>query len=273
MSGAAPNLLEVRGVIHAYPGRRGAYGHGAATPALRNVSFDVPARAKLALVGGSGSGKSTLAKCIVRLEKPSAGEIRFEGKDIRTFTGKGLHRFRREVQLIYQDSATSFNPRFTALEIVGEPLFIQGTARKKEIRERAIEQMARVGLPDRLGERRPLELSGGQRQRLAIARALILQPKLLIFDEALAGLDLLVQERITRLLGELQRSFSMTYLFITHDLTLAGELADEIMVMRDGEIVERGRSPELFTSPSHEYTRRLIRAANLLESDRANAMD
>jgi peptide/nickel transport system ATP-binding protein len=273
MTSSALPLLEVCGVSHVYPRRRGAFGQAAATHSLCNISFSIATDCKVALVGGSGSGKSTLAKCIVLMEKPTAGEIRFEDNDIRAFRGKELSQFRQQVQLIYQDSATSFNPRFTALEIVSEPLSIQGGVAGRKIRERALEQMARVGLPERLGAHGPLELSGGQRQRLAIARALILRPKLLIFDEALAGLDLLVQRRIVELLCEVQQNISLTYLFITHDLTLAGVLADEIIVMRDGEIVEQGRPPELLTLPCHEYTRRLVSAANLFDFEIAKAMD
>jgi peptide/nickel transport system ATP-binding protein len=268
-----PELLEIRGLTHSYSRQRGALGRSEQTASLRDIDLTIPASTTLALVGASGSGKSTLAKCLTLMEKPEKGEIRFNGKKIAELKGKQLISYKRQVQMIYQDSSTSFNPRFTAMEIVAEPLVIQGGMRNEEIRGRAIAQMQRVKLPEEFAQRRPLELSGGQRQRLAIARALMLEPKLLILDEALSGFDLLVQNKILELLRELQKEELIAYLFITHDLKLAEAFADEVAVMNEGRIVERGRAREVFRSPGHEYTRRLANAAKFSEAETAIVND
>lgn len=264
-SNVAPPLLEVRGLRHEYSSRGGHSRPTRALVALDEIDLEIRAGSTVALVGASGAGKSTLAKCIARVEPPTAGEIYFEGRNIWALDGSELNSFRRQVQLIYQDSSTSLNPRFTSESIVTEPLVIQGKSDGQEQRSRALAQMLRVGLPSEFAERRPLELSGGQRQRLAIARALVLKPKVLIFDEALTGLDLLVQKQILDMLRTLQSESSLTYLFITHDLALAEELADEIVVLNGGRIVERVPSAELFTFPRHEHTRRLVDSTLLLE--------
>lgn len=266
---AAP-LLEIRQLSHRYRVRGRSTRQAQTLGSLHEIDLEIRAGSMVALVGGSGSGKSTLAKCIARVEQPASGEIYFEGKHIRELEGSALKWFRRQVQLIYQDSATSLNPRFTSEEIVAEPLVIEGTIEKQERRNQALAQMLHVGLPIELAERRPLELSGGQRQRLAVARALILKPKLLILDEALSGLDLLVQKQIVDMLRSLQSENLLAYLFITHDLALAEEIADEIVVLHEGRIVERARPVDMFTFPRHEYTRRLVDSALLLEFVAAN---
>lgn len=270
-SNVASPLLDIRGLRHEYPSHGGPSQLGRTLVPLDEIDLEIRAGSTVALVGESGSGKSTLAKCIARVEPPAAGEIYFEGKNIWALDGSGLNSFRRQVQLIYQDSSTSLNPRLTSEAIVAEPLVIEGKSGRKEQRNRALAQMLRVGLPCEFAERRPLELSGGQRQRLAIARALILKPKLLILDEALSGLDLLVQKQILDMLRTLQSESFLTYLFITHDLALAEELADEVVVLHNGRIVERVRSADLFTYPRHEHTRRLVDSALLLESVATNA--
>ncbi|HEV2489205.1 MAG TPA: ATP-binding cassette domain-containing protein [Candidatus Acidoferrales bacterium] len=263
-------LVEIRQLSHQYRahGRSARQAH--IVSSLHEIDLEIQASSTIALVGGSGSGKSTLAKCIARVEHPASGEIYFERENVWELNGNALNSFRRQVRLIYQDSSTSLNPRFTSEAVVAEPLVIEGKSNKQERRKQALAQMLRVGLPVELAERHPLELSGGQRQRLAIARALVLKPKLLILDEALAGLDLLVQKQIVEMLRSLQSENSLTYLFITHDLALAEELADEIVVLHEGRIVERARPADLFTFPRHEYTRRLVDSALLLESVAAN---
>jgi ABC-type glutathione transport system ATPase component len=266
----APRLLEIRGLSHHYsPGGR-SLRQAQSAGSLHEIDLDIRSGSTVALIGGSGSGKSTLAKCIAHVECPTAGEIWFDGKNIWELEGSELKAFRRQVQLIYQDSSTALNPRFTNEAIVAEPLVIEGKCEKHERRNRALAQMLRVGLPRELAERHPLELSGGQRQRLAIARALILEPRLLILDEALSGLDLLVQKQILDMLRTLQTENFLTYLFITHDLALAEELADEAAVLHEGRIVESARAADLFTFPRHEYTRRLVDSALLLESVTTN---
>jgi ABC-type glutathione transport system ATPase component len=226
--------------------------------ALDDVSLIVYPRSTLALVGESGSGKSTLGRCLASLEEPDSGEIWLEGTNLLTLTSRELFAVRRRIQLIFQDSAAAMNPRFTAAEIVTEPLAIQERAGKKGRRERALTLMERVGLLPQWADRSPLEFSGGQRQRLAIARALALKPRFLILDEALSGLDLSIQAQIANLLLQLQASFSLTYLYISHDLRLAGHLADEVAVMHRGKIVESGNVSNVFSQPQHPHTRGLI---------------
>jgi ABC-type glutathione transport system ATPase component len=212
--------------------------------ALRAVDLEVRAGSTVALVGASGSGKSTLARCLACLEKPDSGEIWFAGKDLTRLARRELIPFRRQIQLIFQEPGASLNPRFTAVEIVSEPLLIAGLGRKRERREQALDLMELVGLPAHLGNRRPSELSGGQRRRLAIARALTLKPKLLILDEALTGLDLSTRAQISNLLLKLQEACSLTYLCISHDFGLVAHLADDVAVLDEGRIVEGG-APEL----------------------------
>jgi ABC-type glutathione transport system ATPase component len=206
--------------------------------ALRSVDLQIRAGSTTALVGPSGSGKSTLARCLACLEEPDSGDIWYDGQNLARLKGRDLVPFRRQIQLIFQDPGASLNPRFTAVEIVSEPLLIARLGTKKERRERALDLMERVGLSAETGARLPSELSGGQRRRLAIARALALQPRLLILDEALAGLDLSTQAQICNLLVDLQEASSLTYLLISHDFGLITHLADEVAVLDRGRIVQ-----------------------------------
>jgi oligopeptide transport system ATP-binding protein len=225
---------------------------------LRAVDLKIRAGSTLALIGPSGSGKSTLGRCLACLERPDSGEILFAGKGLVSLTPRELIPFRRQIQLIFQEPAAALNPRFTAVEVVSEPLLISGRGTKKERKERAIDLMALVGLPAHLGDRSPFELSGGQRRRLVVARALALEPKLLILDEALAGLDLSTRAQISNLLLELQKVCSLTYLFISHDADMVAHFADEVAVLHEGEIVTLGpprlpvcsRSPHTDQSPA-----------------------
>jgi len=263
-------LLEIRNLNYEY-GPRSSTSKGKSVAALRGIDLEIRAGSNLSLVGESGSGKSTFARCITRIERPTSGEIYFEGRNIWQLEFEELKLFRNHIQLIFQDSATSLNPRFTNEEIVAEPRIVHGEKNCPQLRELVIAQMERLGLSAELARRRPLELSGGQRQRLAIARALMLEPALLIFDEALSGLDLLVQERILNLLRTLQTESLVTYLFITHNLTLAQAVANEIVVLHEGTIVESVSSMDLFTFPRHDYTRRLVESAQLLRLAVTNA--
>jgi ABC-type glutathione transport system ATPase component len=228
--------------------------------ALQGVSFSIDRQSILALVGESGSGKSTLALCVAGLERPTSGSIRFNGSEITALDQKELRAMRPLIQLVFQDPARSLNPRFSALEIVGEPLLVQGRLGKREREDRTRALLAHVGIPQEKALQSAAEFSGGQRQRLAIARALALEPELLILDEALSALDSSVQAQIANLLLELQSSLGLTYLFITHDLTMAAHLADEIAVMEQGKIVEQGVADKVLRMPDHEVTRRLIAA-------------
>jgi peptide/nickel transport system permease protein len=215
-------LVSVRGLVKRYAQRGGRH----AVDALAGVDLDIAPGATVALVGESGSGKSTLARCLARLEKPDAGEIRFGGADSRPFP--------EQVQLVLQDAAGSLNPAMRAVDIVAEPLLVRG---RPDARRRALELMEQVGLPANRAGALPHEFSGGQRQRLAIARALALEPRLLILDEALSGLDLSIQAQIANLLLELQQRRGIAYLFITHDPAMASRVADATVAMRNGRIV------------------------------------
>jgi peptide/nickel transport system ATP-binding protein len=228
--------------------------------ALQEVSFSIGRGSTLALVGESGSGKSTLAFCIACLEPPTSGRIVFDGNEIASLGEKQLRGVRPQIQLVFQDPARSLNPRFSALEIASEPLLVQGRLDKRERETRARALLAQVGIPQEKASHRADEFSGGQRQRLAIARALSLEPKLLVLDEALSALDCSVQAQIANLLLELQASLGLTYLFITHDLGMAAHLADEIAVMEQGRVVEMGAADKLLRAPVQEATRRLIAA-------------
>jgi len=255
---AEPPLLHVRGLTKTYAGRRRGRP---AVPALAGIDLQITSGTDLALVGQSGSGKSTLARCIVRLEEPTSGEIRFEGADLLALRGRRLLAFRERIQLILQDSAAALDPRMSALDIVSEPLDVLGRGGRIDRHRRALELMETVGIPSGWAERRPRELSGGQRQRLAIARALTLAPRLLILDEAFSGLDVSIQAQIAGLLQDLKARHALTYLYISHDLALMGALADEVAIMFEGRIVEHGDVARVFGDPRHAHTRALIAAS------------
>jgi len=239
---------------------RGMLGTKKEVIALQGVSFSICPKSTLALVGESGSGKSTLAFCLAGMERPTSGRIVFHGDEITALDEKQQRSVRPQIQLVFQDPARSLNPRFSALELVSEPLLVQGRLDKRKREDRARALLAQVGLPQEKALQRAEEFSGGQRQRLAIARALALEPELLILDEALSALDCSVQAQIANLLLELQSSLGLAYLFITHDFAMAGHLADEIAVMERGKVVELGAADRVLREPEHEITRRLIAA-------------
>jgi len=257
-------LIEVKNLAKSYTRKR-LVGSGEPLRALDGVSLCVFHGTTLAIVGESGSGKSTLAFCMAGLEKPTSGTIRFEETDILDLDEKKLRAIRRKAQLIFQDPASSFNPRWKVIEILTEPLVLQGDLSREEMRFRGRALLEQVGLAKDMEWKMPSELSGGQRQRLAIARALMLEPKLLILDEALSALDCSVQAQIANLLVELQSSRGMTYLFITHDMAMAAHLADEIAVMSKGKIVEQGPPDKILKQPESRITRELLAAVPRLE--------
>src|SRR6267143_2557760 len=240
--------------------RRGVRGTRREVMALQGVSFAIRPESTLALVGESGSGKSTLAFCLACLERPTSGRIIFQGGEITALDEEQQRALRPQIQLVFQDPARSLNSRFSALELVNEPLLVQGRVYKREREDRARTLLAQVGLPQEKALQRAEEFSGGQRQRLTIARALALEPKLLILDEALSALDCSVQAQIANLLLELQSSLGITYLFITHDFAMAGHLADEIAVIEQGRVVELGAADSVLREPQHETTLRLLAA-------------
>lgn len=262
-----PPLLRVQNLAKHYS-KKTFVGSGEGVRALDGVSFSILRGTTLAIVGESGSGKSTLALCVACLDRPTAGNIWFEETDLGGLKEKDRRVIRRQIQLIFQDPANSFNPRWSVLEILTEPLIVQGNLGRDEMKSRAQLLLEQVGLPPQLGQKLPWELSGGQRQRLAIARALSLAPKLLILDEALSALDCSVQAQIANLLMDLQSSLKMTYLFISHDLAMAGYLADEMAVMSRGQIVEQGVPEGILTRPENRITRELLAAVPRLDFTR-----
>lgn len=234
-------------------------GHFAVT-AIRDVSLSIGRGRTMGLVGESGAGKSTLARCLAALERPDAGEILVDGRNLMMSDAQELRRARQRIQMVFQGSAASLNPRFSALEIVAEPLAILGREDRRHRREHALALMESVGLAPQWSERRSSEFSGGQRQRLAIARAMALRPKLLILDESLSGLDLPVQAQIVNLLVDLQVSLSISYLFISHDVRLAVHVSDDLAVMQGGCIVEQGPARQVAREPQHSHTQALLAA-------------
>jgi peptide/nickel transport system ATP-binding protein len=242
-------------------GQRGFRDAADEVTAFEDVSLSLFAGKTLALVGESGSGKSTVAMCLACLERPTSGSIWFEERNLATLEERELRKVRPQVQVVFQDPASSMNPRLAIGEIVSEPLMIQGRLQREEIRARVLALLERVGLQSETVARKPAELSGGQKQRVAIARAMALEPKVLILDEALSALDCSVQAQIANLLIDLQASEGLAYLFITHDLAMAENLADEVAVMDGGRVVECGPVGALLRSPAHDATRNLVAAA------------
>jgi ABC-type glutathione transport system ATPase component len=251
-------LVQIRGLTKRY--RRRASGRSAPVDALAGVDLTIERGRVVALVGESGSGKSTLARCLAGQEEPTSGEIRFDGALVPSLRGAALRAFRESVQLLFQDSAAALSPRLTASEIVSEPLEILGRGDRAQRRCRALELMETVGLSPAEAERRPLELSGGQRQRLAIARALAVKPRLLILDEAFAGLDASIQAQVAAVLHDLRGREGLTYLCISHDLALMSVFADEVAILFEGRVVERAEAARLFAAPAHPHTRALVAA-------------
>lgn len=225
--------------------------------ALENVNIGLSRGSTLALVGKSGSGKSTLGRCLALLEKPDAGEIRIQGVATRDLRQSELRRARQRVQLIWQHTALALNPRFRVVDLIAEPLRIQGMESNRR-QELTLKMMAKLELTPAVASRTPLELSGGQRQRVAIARALIQDPEIIIFDEALAGLDMPLQRQIANMLMELKVSLRLSYVFISHDLRMAASVADGIAVMHEGMIVESQPVRTLLFQPQSDATRELL---------------
>lgn len=258
-------LVEVRGLSKRYLQGRWYSTERFSIRAVDDVNLAIPEGSCVALVGESGSGKSTLARCLAALERPTEGEVWFEGRDLLSLGRGELFDARQKIQLIFQDAAAALNPRLSAVDIIAEPLEIHHKGTKGQRRYRALELMEEVGLRARDAGRRPLEFSGGQRQRLAIARALALEPKFLILDEAFSALDLPLREQIVDLLGELREARSLTYLYISHDLALVSRLADHLIVMQCGRVVEQGCPGALFRNPQHPHTQALVNAIPVME--------
>lgn len=228
--------------------------------AVDGVSLFIRQGETLALVGESGCGKSTFARLMVKLDTPTAGLLLYAGENIGAYSGESLKNYRKQVQLIFQDPYASLNPRRPAGSIIEEPLLIHQSTSKKDRKQRVAELMLTVGLSEEHTHRYPHEFSGGQRQRIGIARAIALRPKLIVADEPVSALDVSIQAQILNLLKDLQAQFGLTYLFITHDLSVVRHVSDRVAVMYLGKIVELARNDDLFKNPLHPYTQALLSA-------------
>jgi oligopeptide/dipeptide ABC transporter ATP-binding protein len=252
----AAKLVRVRALVKHFP----VTGSDDVVRAVDGVTFDIFKGETLGLVGESGCGKSTVGRCLLRLIEPTSGEISFEEKDVLALSGKSLRDVRAEMQIIFQDPYASLNPRLRVRDIVAEPLVIHGVGTKQERRERVAELLGKVGLDPDYMNRYPHEFSGGQRQRLGIARALALNPKLIVADEPVSALDVSVQAQVINLLEDLQAEFNLTYLFISHGLAVVEHISNRVAVMYLGRIVEVTSAVELYANPLHPYTRALLSA-------------
>jgi len=253
------NILEVRDLKVWFPIRKGIFGLVSGyVKAVDGVSFDLRRGETLGVVGESGCGKSTTSRAILMLNKPCGGSIKVDGIDITKVGGDEMLAYRRKVQVVFQDPQASLNPRHTVMEILTEGMVYHGLCRKDERRVKAAELLEAVGMPTDTLDRYPHEFSGGQRQRLCIARAIALKPELLICDEAVSALDLSIRAQVLDLLSDLKKKLGLSIIFITHDIGVVQHVADRIIVMNKGRIVESGTCAEVLKSPKQEYTRYLM---------------
>ena len=260
-------VLEARGLSRDYPVSRGLFRAKARLRALREVSFSLDAGRTLAVVGESGSGKSTLARLLTLIEKPTAGALLIEGEDVARAAGEDWRALRRDVQMVFQNPYGSLNPRQKIGRALEEPLIVNTKLSAAGRREAALAMMGEVGLRREFYHRYPHMFSGGQRQRIAIARALMLRPKILVLDEPVSALDISIRAQVLNLLAELQETLGLAYVFVSHDLSVVRHIADEVMVIYLGSAVEIGDKARLFETPLHPYTRALMAATPVADPE------
>ena len=256
-------MLEIENVTKIYPGRKGMFGASAPVTAVSDVSLSIRQGESFGLVGESGSGKTTLTRCILRLEEPTSGRIRFDGQDFATLSPAALRAMRSRIQIVFQDPFASLNPRMSVHDIVTEPMVIHAATLGLGARartERAAELLDLVGLGPQHLHRYPHEFSGGQRQRICVARALACKPEMVLLDEPTSALDVSVQAQVLNLLGDLQSRLGLTYLFISHDLGVIRYVCDRTALIYRGKIVEQGETQAVFDAPQSDYARTLIAA-------------
>lgn len=264
-------MLKVRGLVKHYDTRRGILGKltgnpGSLVQAVSGVDITIQQGKTLGLIGESGCGKSTLGRAILRLHEPTSGTIEFDGVDVINLDAEAMKEMRQKMQIIFQDPYASLNPRKTVRQIIGQPLKIHGQASGVEVDKRVAEMMERVGLTVNHMNRYPHQFSGGQRQRIGIARALILNPKFVVCDEPVSALDVSIQAQIIELLDDLKRELGLTYLFISHDISVIGYVSERIAVMYLGKIVEEGDTKTILNSPLHPYTQALLSSVPQVEN-------
>lgn len=262
-------LVRLENIVKHYPIRGGIFlKEIASVKAVDGISLHIRKGETLGLVGESGCGKSTLGRALLRLEEPTSGKVFFHGEDILAYDKKQMRDLRKQMQIIFQDPFSSLNPRKTVSYIVGEPLRIHGVQNRREREQRVLELLETVGLKKEHMRRYPHQFSGGQRQRIGVARALSLHPELIVCDEAVSALDVSIQAQVINLLQDLQEEFGLTYLFISHDLSVVEHISDRVAVMYLGKLVELARSEKLYQSPLHPYTQALLSASPLPDPDR-----
>lgn len=254
-------ILAANHLVKTYHQRSGKFGFGSTeVKALDDVSISLREGTTLAIVGESGSGKSTLARCLLQLQPLDSGEVLFQGLDLSKIKGAELRAMRKNLQMVFQDPFASLNPRMRVGEIVGEGLLIHGLGSSSEQQQKVIAMLKRVGLTEADMQKYPHEFSGGQRQRIGIARALVLQPKVVVCDEPVSALDVSIQAQILLLLKDLQQEMALSYVFISHDLRVVRHIADDIVVMNKGKVVESGAVVDIYQQPQHGYTQNLLAA-------------
>lgn len=260
-------LLQVEGLVKEFRSRRGWFGHSAVVRAVDDVSFTIAQGETFGLVGESGCGKTTTGRCILRLIEPTAGRVIFRGTDVGALSRTDLRAARRHFQIVFQDPYSSLDPRMRVGQIVAEPLAIHRIGTPADRAAKVRELFGLVGLDPDATSKYPHEFSGGQRQRIGLARALALEPSLLVLDEPVSALDVSVQAQVVNLLLDLQQKLGLTYLFVAHDLRLVREICDRVAVMYRGRIVETAPAREIFDSPAHPYTQALLSAIPSLDPD------